>query len=98
MTDVLSPLFIKYCPIFYFYKKEPYMPANFDDILTIAGLTPQTVMDENLKLITIPREKRFDNKTGNQILCKTSGFYTIKNTIYIDLIYNVTFTWNVTRE
>ena len=80
MTDI-EILFTKYCPIFYFYKDEPYMPANFDDILTIAGLTPETVMKDDVTLITIPKEKRFENKTGNQVLCKTSGFYIFKNTI-----------------
>jgi hypothetical protein len=97
MTDIES-LFIKYCPNFYFYKKEPYMPANFDDLLTIAGLTPETVMNDDVKLITIPKEKRFDVKLGTQILCKTSGYYTIKNIKYIDLIFTVTFSWNGTRE
>jgi hypothetical protein len=33
----LAKLFIKYCPIFYFYKDEPYMPCDFEDILNIAN-------------------------------------------------------------
>lgn len=97
-----SELFIKYCPIFYFYKKEPYMPANFDDILKIAGLDSTSVSNDNTKIITIPKEKRFEHPIGTQILCRYNYFNTIDNDIitgkYVDLIYIVTFTWNGTLE
>jgi hypothetical protein len=94
-------LFIKYCPVFYFYKKEPYMPANFNDILKIANLTSDTV--KNANMIIIPKEKRFDCPIGTQILCRYNYFNTTDNNNniigkYVDLIYIVTFTWNGTRE
>jgi hypothetical protein len=98
MAELIEELFIKYCPIFYFNKKEPYMPANFNDLLKIAGLTPETVLDNKVTLITIPKDKRFDHEIGNQILCKTNDFYTINGVTYIDLIYIITFTWNGTIE
>ena len=92
-------LFIKYCPIFYFHKKEPYMPANFDEILKISGITtPSDVLDANIKMITIPKDKRTKCPVATQILCKTSGEFTVKGIKYIDLIYIVTFTWNGTLE
>ena len=50
MTDIEN-LFIKYCPIFYFHKKEPYMPADFDELLKIADLTPITVLNDDVKMM-----------------------------------------------
>lgn len=97
MTDIEN-LFIKYCPIVYFYKKEPYMPANFDELLKIANLTPTTVLNDDVKMITIPKNKRLDCPIANQILCKTAGYFTIGDIKYIDLVYVVTFSWNGTRE
>jgi hypothetical protein len=96
--EELEKLFIKYCPIFYFHKKEPYMPADFDEILKISGLTPQTVTTDAVKMITIPREKRKNVKIATQILCKTSGYFKVKGITYCDLIYIVTFSWNGTLE
>ena len=98
---MVEKLFIKYCPIFYFYKKEPYMPANFDEILKVSGLNKDTV--GNVTIITIPKEKRLNSPIGTQILCRYNFFNTIdknQNVVdkYIDLIYIVTFTWNGTRE
>ncbi len=94
----MEKLFIKYCPIFYFYKKEPYMPANFDDLLKIADLTPSNVTNADVEMITIPKSKRFDCPVATQVLCKTSGEFTVKNVKYMDLIYVVTFSWNGTKE
>ncbi len=94
----INTLFIKYCPIFYFHKNEPYMPADFDDILKIAGLKPNIQDINKVNLINIDRKKRFDHPIGKQILCKTSGLITTGNNIFIDLIYVVTFTWNGTLE
>ncbi len=94
----MEKLFIKYCPIFYFHKKEPYMPANFDEILKISGVTPQTVITDAVTMITIPKEKRLECPIATQILCKTSGNFTVKGITYCDLIYVVTFSWNGTLE
>jgi hypothetical protein len=89
-------LFIKCCPIFYFYKYEPYMPCNFDDLLKIANVTTEDL--NTIKLINLPREKRFDHPIATQILCKTEGYITVSNRTYIDLTYIVTFSWNGTVE
>ncbi len=89
-------LFIKSCPVIYFYKKEPYMPCNFDDLLKIANVSIDDL--NNIKLINLPREKRFDHPIATQILCKTEGFITVSNRTYIDLVYIITFTWNGTAE
>ncbi len=94
-SDIVK-LFIKCCPIIYFYKDEPYMPCNFDDLLKIANVTKKDL--KNLKLITIPKEKRFDHPIGTQILCRTEGFITASNRTYIDLVYIITWTWNGTIE
>lgn len=98
MSDPLeiAKLFIKCCPVFYFYKDEPYMPCNFDDLLKIANVTIEDL--NTIKLINLPREKRFDHPIATQILCKTEGFITVSNRIYIDLTYIVTFSWNGTAE
>lgn len=37
-NTVIEQLAIKYCPIVYFYKKEPYMPSNFADMIKISEL------------------------------------------------------------
>jgi hypothetical protein len=96
---MFEDLFIKYCPIFYFHKKEPYMPANFDEILKISGITtPSDVLNANITMITIPKEKRTNVGLGTQILCRTNGIIQVGNIKYIDLIYIVTFTWNGTLE
>lgn len=98
MTEFID-LFIQHCPIFYFYKKEPYMPCNFDEILKISGIQPPNkVTEESIKMITIPKEKRFNVNIATQILCKSSKIFTVKDTRYLDLIYIVTFTWNGTIE
>jgi hypothetical protein len=89
-------LFVKSCPIFYFYKDEPYMPCNFDDLLKVANVTVEDL--NTIKLINIPREKRFDHPIATQILCKTEGYITVSNRTYIDLVYIVTFTWNGTAH
>ncbi len=89
-------LFIKCCPIIYFYKDEPYMPCNFDDLLKIANVTIEDL--NTIKLINIPKEKRFDHPIGTQILCKTEGYITVSNRTYIDLTYIITWTWNGTRQ
>jgi hypothetical protein len=94
----MEKLFIKYCPIFYFHKKEPYMPTNFDDILKISGHTPESIKNNDVKIINIPKEKRTDVSVATQILCKTSGNFTVKNITYCDLIYIIIFTWNGTIE
>jgi hypothetical protein len=89
-------LFIKSCPVFYFYKDEPYMPCNFDDLLKIANVTIEDL--NSIKLINLPREKRFDHPIATQILCKTEGYITVSNRTYIDLTYIVTFSWNGTAQ
>ncbi len=98
MSEALEivKLFIKSCPIIYFYKKEPYMPCNFDDLLKIANVTSDDL--NNVKLINIPRNKRFNHPIATQILCKTEGYITVSNRTYIDLTYIVTFTWNGTLQ
>lgn len=93
MTTI-PELFIKFHPIVYFHKKEPYMPANMDEILKIANVPSDNIPP----LVNIPKEKRFDVKLGTQILCKTDNEYTIGKYTYIDLVYIVTFTWNGTLE
>ena len=90
----IPELFIKFHPIVYFHKKEPYMPANMDEILKIANVSSNNIQS----LVKIPKEKRFDVKLGTQILCKTDGEYTIGRYTYIDLVYIITFTWNGTLE
>ncbi len=92
MTDIPN-LFIKFHPIVYFHKKEPYMPTDMDEILKISN-----VVDKNKipTLVNIPREKRQEVPLGKQILCKTDGEYIIGKYTYIDLVYIVTFTWNGT--
>ncbi len=94
----MEKLFIKYCPIFYFHKKEPYMPANFDEILRISDLNAQTVTSDAVTDIIIPKEKRTNVPIATQIICKTSGEFVVKGITYIDLIYIITFTWNGTLE
>ena len=83
---MFEDLFIKYCPIFYFHKNEPYMPANFDEILKISGITtPSDVLNANITMITIPKEKRTNVGLGTQILCRTNGIIQVGNIKYIDL-------------
>ncbi len=94
----MEKLFVKYCPIFYFHKKEPYMPANFDEILRISDLNAQTVTSDAVTDIIIPKEKRTNVPIATQIICKTSGEFVVKGITYIDLIYIITFTWNGTLE
>lgn len=94
MTEIPN-LFIKYHPIVYFHKKEPYMPADMDEILKISNVTD---VNNIPALVNIPREKRQAVPLGKQILCKTDGEYTIGKYTYIDLVYIVTFTWNGTLE
>ncbi len=95
----MEKLFVKYCPIFYFHKKEPYMPANFDDILKISGINPpEKVLLDDVKMITIPKDKRQDCPIATQIICKTSGTFDVKGVTYCDLIYVITFSWNGTLE
>ncbi len=89
-----AKLFIKYCPVYYFYKDEPYMPCNFDDMMKIANVTIEDL--NTIKLINIPREKRFDHPIATQILCKTDGYIKLNDRTYIDLVYVITFTWNGT--
>ena len=93
MTDIPN-LFIKFHPIVYFHRKEPYMPADMDEILKISNVDKDNIPE----LVTIPRDKRQDVPLGKQILCKTDGEYTIGKYTYIDLVYIVTFTWNGTLE
>jgi hypothetical protein len=90
----LAKLFIKYCPIFYFYKDEPYMPCDFEDILNIANIKIEDL--NTIELITIPKEKRLDTPVATQILCKTEGFITVSNRTYIDLVYIIIYAWNGT--
>jgi hypothetical protein len=92
----MEKLFIKYCPIFYFHKKEPYMPTNFDEILKISGHTSETIKSDDVKIINIPKEKRYHVPIATQILCKTSGNFTVKDITYCDLIYIIIFAWNGT--
>ena len=95
----IKDLFIKYCPVFYFHNKEPYMPADFDEILKISGITtPSDVLNTDIEKITIPKEKRKDCRIAEQILCRTSGEIKVNNITYIDLIYIVIFAWNGTLE
>jgi hypothetical protein len=91
----INKLFIKYCPIFYFNKKDPYMPINFDDLLKNSLLTPVSVLDTNLKFIKILNKKQ-THPMATQILCKTSNFFTVNKINYIDLIYITVFSWNGT--
>ncbi len=98
--EELVDLYIKSCPIFYFHKKEPYMPCDFDDMLKIAGVNIDEfkVNYKDVKMITIPEEKKFNHPIGKQVLCKTLGEYTVAGETYIDLMFVLTFTWNGTRE
>lgn len=93
MTDI-PKLFVKFHPIVYFYRKEPYMPADMDEILKISNVDKNNIPE----LVPIPKDKRQDVPVGKQILCKTDGEYKIGKYIYIDLVYIVTFTWNGTLE
>lgn len=93
MTSIKN-LFIKFHPIIYFHKKEPYLPVDMDDILKIADVSSDNIPN----LVKIPKDKRFNVKLGTQILCKTYGEYKIGEYTYIDLVYIVTFTWNGTLE
>jgi hypothetical protein len=95
MSEIVK-LFIKSCPVFYFYKDEPYMPCNFDDLLKIANVSVNDL--NNIKLINLPREKRFNHPIATQILCKTEGYITVSDRTYIDLVYIVTFSWNGTAQ
>jgi hypothetical protein len=98
--EELVDLYIKSCPIFYFHKDEPYMPCDFDDILRISSVNINEFKNnyKNVKMITIPDDKKFNHPIGKQVLCKTLGEYTVANVTYIDLMYVLTFTWNGTRE
>ena len=80
----IKDLFIKYCPVFYFHNKEPYMPADFDEILKISGIIPSDVLNTDIEKITIPKEKRKDCRIAEQILCRTSGEIKVNNITYID--------------
>ena len=96
----LVNLYIKACPVFYFHKKEPYMPCDFNDMLRISGVNINEFKTNytNIKMITIPEEKKFDYPVGKQILCKTLGEYTVNGATWLDLMYVLTFTWNGTHE
>ena len=37
-NNIIEQLAVQYCPIVYFYKDEPYMPANFADMIKISEL------------------------------------------------------------
>jgi hypothetical protein len=95
MNSEISELFIKFCPIVYFHKDEPYFPADFDDILKIANVKPEDL--SKVKMVEIKKKDRFNHPVGKQILCKTDGFFTVGAKRYIDMVYVVTFTWNGTR-
>jgi hypothetical protein len=95
-TETIVQLFIKSKPIIYFYKDEPYLPCDFDNLLNIANVKKEDLPTTNL--INIPKNKRFDHPVSTQILCKTEGFITVNNRTYIDLVYVVTFSWNGTLE
>ena len=98
MTDYYN-LFKKYCPIIYFHKDEPYMPADMNAILKIANVTPEDITHgNNNKIVNIPKAKRFDAPIGKQILCKTDGVFSVGQHTYIDLVYIITFTWNGTLD
>ncbi len=64
MSDIVK-LFIKFCPIIYFHKDEPYMPCNFDDLLKIGNVTSDDL--NKIKLIDLSLKKIFDHKIGTQI-------------------------------
>lgn len=68
----LLKLFVKYCPIWYYTKHEPYMPATFEDILSISSLTadPKAENFESLKakLETDPLAAQLDPIKLNSIL------------------------------
>ena len=101
LTEIeLVDLYIKSCPIFYFHKKEPYMPCDFDDMLKISDVDIDKFKEnyKDVKMITIPEDKKYNHPVGKQVLCKTLGEYTIAGETYIDLMYVLTFTWNGTRE
>lgn len=105
MTTNHAPLFIKYAPIIYFHRKEPYMPANFVDILAASDVTIDEKYNINnipslseTDLISIDETKAKKHPIASQILCKTNGVFTYNGDSYIDLVYIVTFTWNGTRE
>jgi len=125
MTDTdFHNLFIKYCPIIYFHKNDPYFQSDFDDILNISKITktisnkiydgielkkPEVFNDVNNNTLIIIDNKQKnipEEKIGKQILCRTSGIWTVETsnnnqqyyTQYLDLVYTVTFTWNGTLE
>jgi hypothetical protein len=75
----LVELFVKYCPIWYYTDKEPYMPATFEDILNISTLTarpPRTPTVASMetyealktKLEADPLAERLDPEGLNKIL------------------------------
>ena len=49
----MEKLFIKYCPIFYFHKKEPYMPTNFDEILKLFVEITSTYLHETKNAVQL---------------------------------------------
>jgi len=89
----LSLLFIEYCPIIYFHNNEKYMPTDFDDILKVSNVSKDMLNKVNLLLINKKDLTKF--RISDQILCKTSGEYTINNVTYIDLIYIIVFPWKI---
>ncbi len=70
-TQELLKLFTRFCPIWYYTKSEPYLPARFEDILGISNLSirkqfkriPENPTDfQNLKDRLI-NEKLYHNNT-----------------------------------
>ncbi len=98
--EQLIELYIKSCPVFYFHKKEPYMPCDFDDMLRLSNVNIEDFKTsyKKTKMITIPEENKFNYPIGKQVLCKTLGEYMVADKTYIDLMFVLTFTWNGTRE
>ncbi len=77
--EELLELFVKYCPIWYYTDKEPYMPATLEDILSISTLTarpqnrPSVESMKNYevlksKLENDPLAERLDPEGLNKIL------------------------------
>lgn len=69
-TQELLDLFVRFCPVWYYTKKEPYMPATFEDILSISTLIVKADNKQVGKQITLGTDNniQLDWKTLNRVM------------------------------
>jgi len=91
-------LFIKHCPLIYFHKDEPYLPASFDDILNVSKIT-KTVSGttyDGIQLKDVKVQKDVDNNT--LILIDKNKKYITKDSMGKQILCRTNGIWSVTKN